>query len=152
MSIPRCSAYHARSASGLRARKKTPPIPWTASATDALSRAAHELGEDIAMRAELHLTLVLTLGRIRRRDGEERCSADLARNGLHPLDQCLDARTRRNDLASLEVNQPAAEPVADRAPQVLLDQPVRQVGQRLALVDRARQTGGPGVRQSSTRT
>src|SRR4051794_26162141 len=138
MSIPSCSAYHARSASGSRARKKTPPIPWTASATDALSRAAHELREDIAMRAELHLTLVLTFRRIRRRDGEEGRRADLDRNGLPPLDQRLDPCTRRNDLASFEVDQPAAEPVANRAPQVLLDQPVRQVGQRLALVDRAR--------------
>src|SRR3954447_10059506 len=151
MSIPSCSAYHARSASGLRARKKTPPIPWTASATDALSRTAHELGEDVAMRAELHLTFVLTLGRIRRRDGEERRSADLARNGLHPLDQRLDARTRRNDLASLEVDQPAAEAVADRAPQVLLDQPVRQVRQRLALIDRAREPGAESVDQSCQR-
>src|SRR6185437_4655444 len=136
MSIPSCSAYQARSAAGSRARKKTPPIPWTASATDTFSRPAHELGEDIAMRAELPLTLVLPLGRIRRRDGEEGRCADLTRNGRHPLDQRLDPRPRRNDLASHEVDQPAAEPVADRAPQVLLDQPVRQVGQRLALVDR----------------
>src|SRR4051812_17410597 len=125
MTIPRCSAYHARSASGSRARKKTPPIPWTASATDAFSRPAHELGEDVAMRAELTLALVLTLGRIRRRDGEEGRSADFTRNGLHPLDERLDPRPRRNDLASLEVDQPAAEPVADRAPEILLDQPLR---------------------------
>src|SRR5580765_35970 len=151
MSIPSCSAYQARSASGSRARKKTPPIPWTVSATDALSRPAHELGEDVAMRAELSLTLVLTLGRIRRRDGEEGRGANLTRNRLHPFDQRLDPRARRNDLASLEVDQLATEPVADRSPQVFLDQTVRQVGQRLALVDRAREPGAEGVDQCRQR-
>src|SRR5215475_12439107 len=78
--MPSCSAYQARSASGLRARKKTPPMPCTASATDTLPRTPHELGEDVAVRAELREPRVLPLGRILLGQAEEGGGADLVRD------------------------------------------------------------------------
>ena len=71
-----------------------------------------------------------------RRDREARRRAP--RRPAHPLDELLEPRARRDRLAPLEVDQLAREPVADRAPEVLLDQPARQVRQRLALVERTR--------------
>src|SRR6266852_3721830 len=119
MSMPRCSAYHARRATGSRARKKTPPTPSTASPTDKLPRPADELGEHVAMRAELRDALVLALGGVRFRHGEVGRRADLLGDGKHPLDQRLDTRPRRDDVAALEVDEPLRQPVADCAPHVL---------------------------------
>src|SRR4051794_35956603 len=123
MSMPRCSAYHARRASGSRARKKTPPTPRTDSATDQLPRAADELREDVAMRTELGDTAILAFRGVRFRHRQVRRGSDLLGDRKDPLDQRFDPGTRRNDLAPLEVDQPVGQPVADRAPQVLLDQP-----------------------------
>ena len=52
--------------------------------------------------------------------------ADLLGHGQHPLDELLDPLSRGNRLAALEIEQLAGEPVANCAPEVLLDQPVRQ--------------------------
>src|SRR6266516_5112048 len=109
MSMPRWSAYQARSATGSPARKKTPPTPWTASPTDPLPRSTHELGEDIAMRAELHDSLVLPLGGVRRRHGEVRRRTDLLGDGKHPFDQRLDARVSRDDLAACRSEEHTSE-------------------------------------------
>src|ERR1700704_2458048 len=111
MAMPRCSAYQARSASGSLARKNTPPTPSTDSPTDALPRPADELGEDVAMRAELSDALVLVFGGVRGRHGEVGRCPDLLGDREHPFDQRLDARACRDDLAALEVDQPAAQPV-----------------------------------------
>src|SRR5262245_66162627 len=100
MSIPRCSAYHARSASGSRTRKNTPPMPATRSATHKLPRTPDELGEDIAMRAELLETRILPLGSVRLGNGQVGRGPDLFRDGQHPFDQCLDARPGRPHLAA----------------------------------------------------
>src|SRR5213592_4118790 len=136
MAIPRCSAYHPRKAAGSLARKKTPPTPTTASPTDPLPRPPDELCENIAMRAQLRDALVLALGRVRRRHCEKGRRTDLLGDGKDPLDQRRDARPRRDDITLLEVGQPVRQSVPDRAPQVLLDKSVRQVGQRLSLVER----------------
>ena len=56
-----------------------------------------------------------------------------------PTRQLLEPRAGGNGLAAIEVDQLARRPVADRPPDVLLDQAVRQVRQRLALVERARE-------------
>src|SRR5437870_957604 len=125
MAMPRCSAYHARKATGSVARKKTPPIPSTASPTDPLPRSADQLRENVAMRSELRNALVLPLGGIRRRHFEVGSCADLLGDGKDPLDQGLDLRPRRNDFATLEVDHPVRQPVPDRPPQVLLDESVR---------------------------
>src|SRR2546427_12991791 len=127
ISMPRCSAYQARSATGSCARKKTPPTPSTASPTDPLPRPAHELGEDVAMRAELRHAFILALGGVRLRDCEVGRRTDLLGDGRHPFDQRLDACPCRHDLTALEVDEPVRQPIPDRAPQVLLDQPVRQI-------------------------
>ena len=54
----------------------------------------------------------------------------------------------------LEVDQPAVQAVADRAPHVLLDQPRRRVGERHALVDVARglRDAGDDQRRRAPRT
>src|SRR5439155_5297792 len=53
-----------------------------------------------------------------------------------PLQQALEVRASRADVTACEIDQLAREPVADRPPEVLFDQPVRMVRQRLALVER----------------
>src|SRR6266700_7610345 len=125
--MPRWSAYQARSATGSLARKKTPPTPWTASPTDPLPRSTDELSEDFAVRAELRDSLVLPLGGVRRGHGEVGRRTDLLGDRKHPFDQRLDARASRDDLATLEVDQPVGEAVPDGAPHVLLDEPPRHV-------------------------
>src|SRR6266487_4364592 len=125
MAMPRCSAYHARKATGSLARKKTPPTPSTASPTDPLPRPADQLRENVAMRAELRNALVLPLGGVRRRHCEVGCSADFLGDGKDPLDQGLDSFPRRHDFAALEVDHPVRQPVSDRPPHVLLDESVR---------------------------
>src|SRR5262245_65133973 len=114
--MPSCSAYQARSASGLRARKKTPPMPWTASATDTLPRTPHELGEDVAVRAELREPRVLPLGRILLGQTEEGGGADLVRDRRDPLEQRLQPRPCRHLFAALEVDEPAGQAVPNRTP------------------------------------
>src|SRR5918994_4536199 len=147
--MPRCSAYHSRSASGSLARKKTPPTPSTLSATNALPRPAHELGEDGPMRLKLFEACVLTLGRVRLRDGQVGRGTDLLCHRQHPFDQGLDAGAGRYDLAALEVDQPIRQTMADRAPHVLLDQTVREIEQRLALVERTCETRTQSVHQGN---
>src|SRR5207247_2365288 len=137
--MPRCSAYQARKATGSCARKKTPPTPSTASPTDSLPRPADELGEHVAMRAYLRKALVLALCGVRLRYCEVRRRADLLGDGKHPLDQRLDPRSGRDDLAALEVDEPVRQPMTDRTPHVLLDQAGRQIWQHLPFVDRARE-------------
>src|SRR6266704_784223 len=119
--MPRCSAYHAASSSGRRARKNTPPIPTTLSPTDTLTRTTDELAEDFAVRPELVEPRVLPLGGVRGRNREARSGAQLVGNRCDPFDQLLDARPRRHHLAALEIDQLAGESVPDRAPGVLLD-------------------------------
>src|SRR5580765_8360775 len=151
MTMPRCSAYQARSATGSCARKKTPPTPSTASPTDPLPRPADELGEDVAMRAELRDALVLALGGVCLRDREVGRCADLLGDWTDPLDQRFDARSSRDDLAALEVDEPVREPVPDRTPHVFLDQMAGQVRQRLAFIDRAREARRQGIDQRRER-
>src|SRR5438552_11756445 len=107
------------------------------SSANALS-CPHLLGVNLLQRRALVEAGALALRGILLRDGEEGRRADLVRHRGDPLEQLLDARPRRHRLAAVEVDQLAGEPVADRAPQVLLEQPVRVVRQRLALVVRPR--------------
>src|SRR5690349_11181835 len=116
--MPRCLAYHARSASGSRARRKTPPIPPTRSATHELPWPADELGEHVTRRTQLFEARILPLRRVRFGNGEERRRPDLPRHRLHPVDQRLDPGARGHDLAALEVDQAVGEAVANRAPKV----------------------------------
>src|SRR6478672_11042741 len=64
--------------------------------------------------------------------------AELVGNGLHPLDELLDPGARADRLAALEVDQLPREPVSDCSPEILLKQPVWPRWQRLAFVERAR--------------
>src|SRR5437016_13435776 len=109
--MQRVASYHARSASVSRLRKKTPPMPSTASATDPLPRPAHERREHVALRSEGLETRILTLRRVCLRNAEVRRRADLFCHRQRPFDQRLDPRTRGNDLAAREVDQLAREAV-----------------------------------------
>ena len=60
-------------------------------------------------------------------------------------DELLETRARRDRLSAVEVDQLAREAVANRAPEVLLEQPMRPRRQRLALVERARNPRGQRV-------
>ena len=101
------------------------------------------LGVDLLERRALLVARDLPLGRVRRRHREVRRRAELLGDRQHPLDQLARARARAGRTSPRrEVDQLAGQAVADRAPEVLLDQPARVVGQRLALVDRARDPRG----------
>src|SRR5207302_9092088 len=54
-------------------------------------------------------------------------------------------------VAALEVDQVAGKPVADRPPEVLLEQPVRPRRQRLSLVDRTQDPGRQRVAERRER-
>src|SRR2546421_6473 len=60
-------------------------------------------------------------------------------------------RWGRHDRAQLEVDQPVREAVADRPPQVLLDQPARRIEERLALVEGARDAGAERIHERGER-
>src|SRR5947209_17495524 len=79
----------------------------------------------------------LPFGGIRIRDREERRSADLGRDGSDPVEEVFAPLPGGDRRAAVEVEQLAAEPVTDRTPEVLLEQAVREVRQRLTLVVRA---------------
>src|SRR5207253_9873776 len=117
--------------------------PWS-SATHGLLRS-HQLGEHVTVRAELLQASVLALGGVRRRHREVRTRAHLGRRGRDPLQKLLDPRPGGNRLTALEVEQLAAEPPPDRAPEVLLEQAVRKVGKRLAVVERQCDSDGEPV-------
>src|SRR5205814_920711 len=104
----------------------------SSSATDRLS-GRDLLRVDLLQAHALPEARALALGRVRRGNGEELRRAELLGDGLHPFDQPLDVRPRRTNLARREVDQLAGEAVADRPPQVLLDQAVRQQDDRLAV-------------------
>src|SRR5579884_1277667 len=98
---------------------------------------AHLLGEDLLGRGALVVACDLALGSVPLGNREPFGRSELLRDRAHPLDELLEPGPRRHRLAAVEVDQLAGEAVPDRAPEVLLQQPVRQVGQRLALVERA---------------
>src|SRR5712691_9109399 len=105
----------------------------SSSATDPLRRA-YLLGVDLRQRLPCFEPLDLALCSVLLRDDEVRGRADLLGGGEHPLDQLVDPLARGDRLAPLEVDELARQPVADRAPEVLLDQAVRQRLDGAALV------------------
>ena len=96
------------------------------------------LGVDLRERPALFVPGDLAFRRVPLGHGQVRRGADLLGHRQHPFDQPLDPGAGRQDLAAVEVDQLAREPVPDRAPGVLLDQPVRMARDRLAFVDRPR--------------
>src|SRR5436305_2486758 len=113
---------------------------WGRAAVSRSGRAdvpANLFLEDLVRRGALLVAPDLPLGRVPLGDREPLRCAELLGDRPHPVDEPLEARSGRYRFAAREVDELAREAVADRPPQVLLDQPVRQVGQRLALVERA---------------
>src|SRR5579862_2683852 len=106
-----------------------------ASATDRLRRP-HLLRVDLLPGPAFVDARDLALGGVVLGDREIRRGADLLRDGRNPFDEVLESRPCRDRLPPVEVEQVAREAPADRTPHVLLEQPVRQVRQRLALVVR----------------
>src|SRR5205823_2453186 len=99
---------------------------------------AHLLSVDLREGRALRVPRALPLGGVPLGDREERGGADLLGDRGHPLDELLEAGARGDGLAALEVDQLAREPVANRAPHVLLEQARRHDRQLLALVERSR--------------
>src|SRR5205085_7750556 len=108
--------------------------------------------EDLAHRRALLVAADLALGCVLVRAREPRGGAKLLRDGAYPLGDLLHAGSGGDRLAPLEVDQLAGEAVSDRAPQVLLEQPVWERRQRLALVERARDPRGQRVTESRERS
>ena len=93
----------------------------------------------------------LTFGGVPLGDPEPLRRAELLRDRTHPLGELLEARASGHRLTPLEVDQLARQPMPDRSPEILLQQARRQVGQRLALVERARDPRGQRVAQGRER-
>ena len=107
----------------------------------------YQIHEDFPYGCAFLLLRDLTLGGVSLGNREEVGGAELFRDRPHPVDELLEPRAGRDGGAALEVDELARQAVADRAPEVLLDEPVRQLGQRLALVERARDARGERVRE-----
>src|SRR5581483_11775112 len=103
------------------------------SATNYLTRA-DLLRVDLLQRPALLDAGDLPLGRIG--GGDRQPEAELVRDRHDPLRDPLELRACRAHLEGAWVEQAAGQPIADRAPHVLLDHPRRWVWQPLALVDR----------------
>src|SRR4051812_33170918 len=114
----------------------------SSSATDHVARL-DLLGVDVLQRPALLDARDLPLGGVRRRHRE--LKPELVSDHCDPLRHPLELGPRGPDIEHAGIEQAAREPVADRAPHVLLDQPRRRVRQRLALVDGARDPGGEPV-------
>src|ERR671923_1787025 len=82
------------------------------------------LGVDLLERRALLIACDLALRGVRGRDCQERSRADLLGHGLHPLDQLLEPLALVDELAGFEIDELADHPPADRAPEVLFDEPV----------------------------
>src|SRR5262245_54544201 len=110
----------------------------SSSATHGLSRR-DLLGVDLLDARALLEAGALPLGCVCSGNEQQRRGPELLGNRKHPLDQSLELCPRGPYLAARQVDLLAGEAVADRPPQVLLDQPVRQELHRLALVVCARE-------------
>src|SRR5215212_5870159 len=82
---------------------------------------------DLLERRSVLVAGDLPLGRVLLGHAEERRGADLVRDRRDPFEQLLDPRAGGDRLTALEVDELTRQPVADRAPEVLLEQAVRQV-------------------------
>src|SRR5262245_1434025 len=102
------------------------------SATDGLPDE-YLCGEGLADGGALVDARELPLRRVRRRHGEVRRGADLLGHRQGPLGELLEPGARREHTPGPELDQLAREAEADRAPEVLLDQPPRVARQRLAV-------------------
>src|SRR5664279_3345746 len=114
------------------------------SATDRLSHA-HLLSVDLLQAGALVEPRDLPFGGVALGDVQERRRADLVRDRRDPVEELLDPRACVHLLAAGEVEQLAREAVADRPPQVLFEETVRQARQRLAFVERAGTASGEAV-------
>ena len=84
----------------------------------------------------------LPLRRVGGRDRQVRGEPELFGDRQDPFDEPLEVRAGGPDLAARKIYELVGEAVPDRAPEVLLDQPMRERRQRLALVDGAGDPGG----------
>src|SRR4029079_736796 len=103
---------------------------------------AYLLGVDLGEVRALSTPCDLALRGVPLGQAQPGRGADLLGDGQHPLQEPLDPRPRGYDVTVLQVDQLPGEPVADRTPRVLLDQAVRVLRERLALVERSRAAGG----------
>src|SRR5438445_2682285 len=111
--------------------------PGVGSAGDSLT-GPNLLGEDLLHRRTLHVAGYLPFGGVPLRNREPVCDSELLGDRLHPFDELLEPGARGDRLTTLEVDQLARKPPADRSPEVFLEQTVRPSRQRLALVERPR--------------
>src|SRR5262245_22762391 len=93
------------------------------SLTDLLPRLPYLLGVDLLQARTRLVPRHLALGCVRFPDAQERRRARLLGRWERPFDELLDGRPRRAHTAGGEVDHLTAQPVPDRAPEVLLDQP-----------------------------
>src|SRR5919198_2437208 len=97
----------------------------SSSATDRLP-GGDLLGVDLLQARALLETRALALRGICRRNVEQLRGAELLRDRQHPLDQPLEVRARRPDIAPRQIDHLTGQSVPDRAPEVLLDEAIRQ--------------------------
>ncbi len=109
------------------------------------------LGVDLAEGGAFCEALDLALGGVLLRDRQVGRRADLVGDRGDPLEQLLEAPAGRDRLAAGQVEELTGQAVPDRPPQVLLEQAVRQVRERLAFVVGAGAAGGQRVAEGRER-
>src|SRR5579884_1710722 len=93
------------------------------SACDSLT-GGHLLREDVFHRGSFLVAGDLPLRGVALGNREPLRCPELVRDRLDPLDELFEPRARGNRLAPLQIDQLAGEPVADRTPEILLQQAV----------------------------
>src|SRR5437016_11086382 len=115
----------------------------------ALARLLYDAREHLLAAGPRLDHLALALGAVAL--GERGLDAQLGAQRQRPQCQPLDRLARRVLLRARQVDEPAVEPEADRAPHVLLDQPWLRMGERHAFVDIAGRLGNARDHQPGER-
>src|SRR5439155_15013113 len=134
-----------RTYSTLRFRGSSASWRATSSSLSDTGRLQNFVGVDVFDALACLIAGDLALRRVALGHPQERCGTQLFGDRSDPGEQVLHATTRLEHLPPIEIDEGLGEAVPDRAPEVLLDQPVRVGRKRLALVHRPRDAGGERV-------
>src|SRR5215471_5494126 len=106
---------------------------------------------DLLDAGALFVACDLALGGASLRDREPLRRPEFLGHRAYPFGELLEPRPSGDRLTALEVDELSGEPVPDRPPQVLLEQAVREVRERLALVEGARDPRRQRITESRER-
>src|SRR5918996_5376758 len=136
-----------RISSTLSRRSSSSSSRASCSSSSDMDRLYDLVRVDLAKGCAALVAVDLTLGCIGARDEDEGCGPELLRDRLDPDRELLEPLPGRQHAPRVEVDHIAGEPVADRAPEVLLDEAMRMEGKLLAVVERAGDAGDERVHE-----